>query len=86
MISPFGLYSLRLDRVSGSDYHWCSATRAEHVMGKTLSILMLAGCRSTGVIESDVSQYWPAHDALVKVSMSAPAGQGPYPAVILMHG
>ena len=61
-------------------------------MDKTLrlfvafSILMLAGCRSTGVIESDVSQYWPGHDALVKVSMSAPAGQGPFPAVILMHG
>ncbi len=50
------------------------------------STFMLAGCRSTGVIESDFGQHSTTHDARIKVSMSAPSGLGPFPAVILMHG
>ncbi len=61
-------------------------------IGKTLgfflafSTLVLTGCRSTGVIESDFGLHSTVHDAKIKVSMSAPSGQGPFPAVILMHG
>ena len=51
-----------------------------------ISVLALAGCRSMGVIESDVGQHYTAHDAKVRFSMRAPSGEGPFPAVILMHG
>ncbi|MDE0046794.1 MAG: dienelactone hydrolase family protein [bacterium] len=49
-------------------------------------VLALAGCRSMGVIESDAGQYYTAHDAKVRFTMRSPSGEGPFPAVILMHG
>ncbi len=52
----------------------------------TISVLALAGCRSMGVIESDAGQHYTAHDARIRFSMRAPSGEGPFPAVILMHG
>ncbi|MCE2519667.1 MAG: dienelactone hydrolase family protein [Alphaproteobacteria bacterium] len=47
-----------------------------------ISVLALVGCRSMGVIESDAGQ----HDTKIRFSMRLPSGEGPFPAVILMHG
>lgn len=52
----------------------------------TISVLALAGCRSMGVIESDAGQYDTAQDAKIRFTMRSPSGDGPFPAVILMHG
>ncbi len=52
----------------------------------TISVLALVGCRSMGVIESDAGQHYTAHDAKIRYSMRLPSGEGPFPAVILMHG
>ena len=51
-----------------------------------ISVLALAGCRSMGVIESDAGQYDTAQDAKIRFTMRSPSGEGPFPAVILMHG
>ena len=54
-------------------------------IGKTLgfflafSTLVLTGCRSTGVIESDFGLHSTAHDAKIKVSMSARPGRVHFP-------
>ena len=62
----------------------CSVERLGVLL--TLGVLALAGCRSSGVVESDFGEHSTAYDGRMTVTMNAPAGPGPFPAVILMHG
>ena len=53
-----------------------------------LAAVLLAGCASSSsvAIESVAGLYTRQHDATIRAHLGKPEGEGPFPAVVLMHG